>query len=98
MSFSIGLTIPTEVKGIILLSGRLLEEVKPIITKCNNLQQLKVFVAHGVLDNTLPINYAREAKLYLENLQVQLSYHEYDIGHQINDEVLNDLNVWLANH
>jgi phospholipase/carboxylesterase len=98
MSYSIGLTSPKEVQGIISLSGRLLEEVRPLVTKNNDLAQLKVFIAHGVQDNTLQIQCARDAKSYLENLQVQLSYHEYNIGHQINGAVLNDMNAWLANY
>jgi len=97
MSYSIGLTSPANIQGIICLSGRLLEEVKPLVVKNNDLQQLKVFIAHGIQDNTLPIHYAREAKTYLENLQVQLSYHEYEMGHQLNASVLNDMNKWLAN-
>jgi len=95
MIYSIGLTNPTEIKGIISLSGRLLDEVRPLVIKNVDVQQLKVFVAHGIQDNTLPIQYAREAKSHLENLGVQLSYHEYEIGHQINGEVLNDVNEWL---
>lgn len=96
MSYSIGLTNPTLVKGIISLSGRLLAEVRPVIIKGNELQQLRVFVAHGVQDNTLEIQYARDAKSYLENLQVQLSYHEYNMGHQINEKAIQDMNEWLA--
>jgi phospholipase/carboxylesterase len=95
MSYSIGLTYPSEVQGIIALSGRILNEVKPLVKKDNYLHQLKVLVAHGVQDNTLPIHYARDAKDYLESLGVQLTYHEYPIGHQINNDVLQDLNDWL---
>lgn len=97
MSYSIGLTNPQEVKGIISLSGRLLEEVRPLVSKNEDLKQLKVFVAHGVQDGTLPVHYARDAKSFLESLQVQLSYHEYQMGHQINGDVLNDLKSWLSN-
>lgn len=96
MSYSVGLTNPKEIKGIISLSGRLLTEVRPSIIKDEAVQQLKIFIAHGVLDNTLPIHYARDAKSYLENLGIQLTYHEYKMTHQINDTVLSDLNVWLA--
>ena len=96
MSFSVGLTNPKEVQGIISLSGRLLVEVRPLITKNEDLQKLKVFIAHGIQDNTLPVHYARDAKLYLENLDVQLSYHEYEMGHQINETVIQDINMWLA--
>ena len=95
MSYNAGLTTPDEVNGIIALSGRLLNEVKPFISKQKALQQLKVFIAHGTQDSTLPVQYARDAKAYLQSLGVQLSYHEYNIGHQINADVLNDLVSWL---
>lgn len=95
MSYSIGLKYPNEVQGIIALSGRVLDEVKPLVKQDNYLQKLKVFVAHGVQDNTLPIYFAREAKDYLESLGIQLTYQEYPTGHQINNEVLQDLNDWL---
>jgi phospholipase/carboxylesterase len=95
MSYSIGLMHPSEVQGVIALSGRILEEIKPLVKKEDYLQRLQVFVAHGLQDNTLPIHYAKQAKEYLETLGVQLSYHEYPIGHQISNEVLQDLNSWL---
>jgi phospholipase/carboxylesterase len=96
MSYSVGLTNPKEIKGILSLSGRLLMEVRPLVTKNVDVQQLKVFVAHGIQDNTLPVHYAREAKLYLEELGVQLSYNEYEIGHQISVAVIMDMNAWLT--
>lgn len=95
MSYSIGLTHPAEVQGIIALSGRILEELKPLVKKEEYLRELSVFVAHGLQDNTLSIHYAKQAKAYLETLGVSLSYHEYPIGHQITGEVLQDLNNWL---
>jgi phospholipase/carboxylesterase len=95
MSYTIGLKNPKEVKGIISLSGRLLVEIRPSIIGNDDLHQLKVFVAHGIQDNTLSIQYARDAKSFLENLHVQLTYHEYDMGHQINEQVIHDMNVWL---
>ncbi|TCJ12702.1 esterase [Flaviaesturariibacter flavus] len=95
MSYSIGLLYPNEVKGVIAFSGRLLEELKPLVKKGGYLQELKVFVAHGMQDNTLPIHYAREAKHYIESLGIKVSYHEYTLGHQISSEVVRDLNSWL---
>ena len=96
MSYSIGLTHPDEVSGIIALSGRVLDEIKPLIQKNAELQQLKVFLAHGVADNTLPIHYAREAKAYLESLEISLNYHEYEMGHQVNSAVVKDMKEWLG--
>lgn len=93
MSYTIGLSDPGLVKGIIILSSRILEEVKPVLV--NQAPVLQAFVAHGRQDGTLGIHYAREAKEYLEGMHVLISYHEYDMGHQINEQVLTDLNRWL---
>ena len=96
MSYSIGLTRPDLIKGIAMMSGRLLEEIRSSIIKSHEVKQLKIFIAHGIQDNTLSVQYAREAKLYLENLGIQLSYHEYNMGHQITGEEIQDLDEWLA--
>jgi phospholipase/carboxylesterase len=97
MSYSVGLTVPHLVNGIVVLSGRLLEEIKPLVTKNGDLKKLEVFIAHGVQDGTLPIHYAREAKVYLQTMGIKLSYHEYQSGHQVSEQVLEDVNMWIAN-
>mgnify|MGYP003913696069 CR=1 FL=1 len=94
MSYSVALSDPKLVRGIIILSSRILEEVKPEFVK--QAPGLRVFVSHGTQDGTLGIHYARAAKEYLEGMQVKLRYHEYGMGHQINQQVLADLNSWLA--
>lgn len=97
MSYSIGLTHPDEVRGVIALSGRLLDEIKPLVLAGEKkyLEELKVFIAHGVQDRTLPVHYARTAKEYLETLTIPVAYQEYPTGHEISSLVLNDLNNWL---
>jgi len=95
MSYTIGLTHPSEVTGIIALSGRIVSEIKPFVQPGKALQQLKVFIAHGVQDTILPVFHAREAKEYLQQSGVQLSYYELEMGHQINDLVVEEMNRWL---
>jgi len=96
MSFTLGLTHPSEITGIIALSGRILDEIKPLLQRDAALHKLKVFLAHGVHDNMLTVEYAREAKVYLNSLDIQLSYHEYPMAHQINKDVLDDLIEWIS--
>lgn len=95
MSYTIGLTRPYLIKGILALSGRILEEIKPSVQKTSLLQKLRIFIAHGEKDGTLPLFYAREAKDYLENLGIQLNYYEYDMGHQIISREVQDFVEWL---
>lgn len=96
MSYSVGLSHPTEIDGVIGFSGRILGEIQSSVTPHMDLRNLKIFLAHGVQDGTLPIQYARAGKVYLEQLKVLLTYHEYPMGHQITGDVLTDLNVWLS--
>ena len=97
MSCTIGLLYPEKIKGVICLSGRILQEIRSDVKKTNELYKLKIFLSHGTQDETLTVAFAREAKIYLEQLQTKLSYHEFEMGHQITPEVMKELNKWLAN-
>lgn len=97
MSCSIGLLYPEKIKGVICLSGRILQEIRSEVKKANELHKLKIFLAHGTQDGTLTVAFAREAKTYLKQIKTVLSYHEFEMGHQINAEVLKELNKWLTN-
>jgi len=96
MAYSVGLTRPDLVKGIAVMSGRLLEEIKPLITINENLTALKIFISHGINDNVLNIEYARDSFSYLKTKNNNLVYKEYTEGHTINNEMLFDLINWLA--
>lgn len=95
MSYSIGLTRPDLVKGIAVMSGRLLEEIKPLIATKEKLQSLKIFISHGTSDNTLPIQYAKDANAFLKTLNISPGFKEYQAGHEINNLMLSDLVNWL---
>jgi len=95
MSYSVGLSNPEEVNGIIALSGRVLEQTQQVVVRNEALSQLRIFIAHGTHDGTLPVHYARQAQAFLQTLHVPLTYHEYNMGHQVNGEVIQDLIHWL---
>lgn len=94
LSYSAGLTRPDKIKGIALMSGRLLEEVKPIILK-DKLSTLHVYISHGTNDGVLGVHYAQEANAYLKQLGLKPVYKEYTEGHSINHDMLSDLINWL---
>jgi phospholipase/carboxylesterase len=95
MSYTIGLLYPEIVSGILALSGRLLEEIKPFVRESEALQSLKVLITHGTKDQTLPVFYARSAKDYIESLGVRLTYQEFEGGHEINGQVLENIQAVL---
>jgi phospholipase/carboxylesterase len=95
MSYSVGLTRPDLIKGIAVMSGRLLKEVKPQIASPDELNNLQVFISHGTSDNVLTIEYAREANAYLKTLSITPTYKEFEGGHSITNEMLLSLIDWL---
>lgn len=95
MSYSIALTNPGLIRGVAALSGRILKEIRPSITKAGN-EQLKIFIGHGTEDTVLRIDFAREAKSYLESLNIMPEYHEYPIGHGIARVEKEELLEWFS--
>lgn len=96
MAYSVGLTRPDKIKGIAVMSGRLLEEVKPLIKPSASLKNLNVFISHGTNDNVLGVHYARESVTYLHTLGVNPYFKEYTEGHTISNAMLTDLINWLS--
>jgi phospholipase/carboxylesterase len=96
MSASIALTQPQLVAGVVLMSGRILPEIQPLIASNEELSGLPFLVVHGTADIVLPISYGRASRQLLSSLPVELTYHEYRIGHEVSQESLADVTAWLS--
>lgn len=94
---SVALTRPDLVAGLVMLSGRILPEIAPLLAPPQSLGELCVFVAHGCFDNKLPIRHAHATNALLSSLGVKLTYREYDMGHEIGEDEISEVNVWLSN-
>lgn len=97
MSFNIGLTRPELISGIAVMSGRLLEEIKPFVDTFSIRKQLRIFISHGTNDEVISIEHARHGLAFLKSLTIEAVYKEYSTGHTINESMLNDLMYWLGN-
>lgn len=95
MSYSVCLTRPDLVRGMAIMSGRLLDETKPMLASGEKLQHTKIFISHGINDNILPVFNARDAVAFLNTQKLQPVYKEYLAGHEINQDMLDDLLLWL---
>jgi phospholipase/carboxylesterase len=95
MSYSVALTRPDLVTGIAAMSGRLLEEIKPLVAPKEKLQHLDIYIAHGTKDPVLPIQNGRDANAFLQTKNLHPVYHEYPEGHTISTQMLTDFIRWL---
>lgn len=95
MSLSVSLTFPGTVRGIAAFSGSIMTEIRSLVKPNEVIKELKVFMAHGIDDNVLPIHLAREAKNYLSSLDIEPDYHEFNGGHEIPEIILKYFNSWI---
>ena len=97
MSLAIALTFPGTAAAVVSMSGRLLSQTLNGITDKDTLIGLPIFIAHGTHDEILPIQQARYTRAKLSEFPVDLTYREYDMGHEISAESIDDIMRWLKN-
>lgn len=96
MSASVVLTRPDLVAGTVLMSGRILSEIRPLMAAPEELEGLPFLVVHGIADSVLPIRHGRASQEMLSALPVSLTYKEYPMGHEVSRESLADVTRWLS--
>jgi phospholipase/carboxylesterase len=94
MSYAVGLGSgrPTPA-GILAMSGFI-----PTVEGWEmreDLQGLKVAIAHGTLDPVIPVDFARAARERLEAAGADVLYRESAMGHTIDPRVVPDLQAWV---
>jgi phospholipase/carboxylesterase len=94
MSYAVSLTKPQSVRGIVAHSGYIPENTS-LQFAWDQLQGLSIFIAHGIQDSVIPIEFGRRAHDLLSKTSADLTYKEYPIPHAIGDESLSDLSIWL---
>ena len=94
MSFALSLTKPGLVRGIVAHSGYVPENTS-LKFAWDRLEGLSCFVAHGVDDTVIPVQYGRRAHDLLAQTQADLTYREYSIPHTISEQSISDLSDWL---
>src|SRR5947209_12280623 len=75
ISASVALTRPELVAGVVLMSGRILPQIEPLIASHEELDGLPFLVVHGTADMVLPITHGRASRQFLPSLPVDLTYH-----------------------
>jgi phospholipase/carboxylesterase len=95
MAYDIALFKPEKIKGVIALSGRMLDETKKIKYDPLKVANIKFFIAHGSMDNVIDFKDGEEASKILQSDKKNVSFKSYEIPHSINGKELNDIQAWL---
>ncbi len=95
LSYSIGLSYPEKVQKIVAMSGYLMQEIIKEDYLKNNLFTLKCFISHGIVDQVIPVDWARKSEPFLKNLGIDVVYKEYPVGHGVAPQNFFDFKNWL---
>ncbi len=95
MGYTLALRDPARFAGLAALSSWLPGPLASSITVQPEHAGFPVLVQHGTEDPMIAVDRARESRTELLRLGVGLSYHEYEMGHEIRPEALKDLLIWL---
>ncbi len=96
MGLTVALTHPALVAGVVAMSSRIPPQVVPWLAPKEDLTGLPLLMTHGTDDQVIPVRDAREARKLLESLPVDLTYHEYPMGHQVIPKSLQDALTWIT--
>jgi len=96
MSYAVALKKSIQCKGIACLSGFAPMQLEDEY-KLQQLQNLNIFISHGINDPIIPITSARKTKRLLDSSNAIVTYKEYSMAHEINEECLMDVRTWFSN-
>jgi phospholipase/carboxylesterase len=96
MSAVVGLTMPEKVSAFGMFGGRILEEIKTQIAPIEKRKHLNAIVLHGISDDRVPIQNARDCKANLEKWGIKHQYLEFEgEGHTISEGMMEAFVEWM---
>ena len=94
MALRLGLPDPTAFAAVVALSGAISDPQEMKGTLPTERTQ-PIFIAHGTLDAMVPVDRARQTRAFLEEEGYAPLYKEYSMGHEISQQLLDDLAPWM---
>jgi phospholipase/carboxylesterase len=95
MAYNLAIRHPERFAALVALSTWFPEELAEYAGNRDALAQLPTLVQHGRADDMIEITKARESVERLRKLKLPLTYREYDCGHEITVDAIQDLSAFL---
>jgi phospholipase/carboxylesterase len=95
MAYNLAIRHPERFAALVALSTWFPEELTEYADNREALAQLPTLVQHGRADDMIEITKARQSVERLRALKLPLTYREYDGGHEITVDAIQDLSAFL---
>jgi phospholipase/carboxylesterase len=96
LSLCYTVTHPQRIAGVIAQSGYLPNNIDLEIREAE-LVGKPFLLTHGVQDTMIPVEWDRVSRDRLQQFGVDLTYHEFQMGHTVSMESLEVISGWLQN-
>ena len=94
IAYALALADPSRYRALVALSSWLSDDLVRVLPKLDR-SRLRCRVHHGTADEVIMIQRGRDSASRLRALGVDVDYHEYPMGHEIDAHSLADLSTWI---
>jgi len=94
LSMCHALTHPAPIAGVIAQSGYIPSHVDLEVNEAK-VKHKPFILTHGEQDTLIPVEWGRASRERLQELGVNLTYHEFQMGHNVSMESLAVIAAWL---
>ena len=95
IALNLGTRLEHSLAGIMSMSSYMSEPEKLSSEAHDANKQTPIFVAHGTHDDVVPVFMGNAAFKVLESNGYQATWHEYAMQHNVCNQQLNDISIWL---
>ncbi|MEE9407204.1 MAG: alpha/beta hydrolase-fold protein [Polaribacter sp.] len=96
LSYSLSFYYPNKVQHVIALSGYINTELLP--ENISTDIKTNYYCSHGSVDQVLPVEWARNSKPFLDKLEFNNVYSEYNVGHGVAPQNFYSFKKWIEEH
>lgn len=96
LGYAVALHHPGLLKALVALSGYMNTRLLPAVGEITSSTQ--VYSSHGVMDQVIPISWARKTPSLLEQYGLQGTYEEFPAAHGVNAQNFYSFRSWLQKH
>ena len=98
LSLSMALSFPKKIQKVIGISGFIDTKILADNYQKNDFSGLSIFLAHGISDQIIPVQWAEEAVTFLKELNIDCTYEKFSTGHNITPKIFYSFKEWLNKH
>ena len=93
LSYAYSLNFPNRVNHVVALSGYLMSDIIP--DEIDENLQTDYYISHGVVDQVIPVQWARKAPEFMKLVNLSHEYSEYPVGHGVAPQNFYSFKDWI---